>query len=230
MSNPFSSRAVAVFILAWTTACHPARTAPEPDVDTRQTSEALRIGSSVSAQAIQDRQIVRNGRMTLEVQRLDVARAGFERAAVAVAGQIVRSTAAEKRAEYLVRVPAARLDALMDSVATLGEVEARTVTTSDVTEQVVDLEARLNALRATRDRLRQLLERADEVQDVISVERELGRVQGELESLEGRLRLLQTQVAMSELSVRITQRPVLGPLGAIIVGATSLLGKLFVIR
>jgi hypothetical protein len=117
-----------------------------------------------------------------------------------------------------------------DSVTTLGDVESRTITASDVTEQLVDLDARLNALRATRDRLRQLLERADEVQDVISVERELGRVQGELESLEGRLELLRTQVAMSELSLRMTQEPVLGPLGAILAGAASLIGKLFVIR
>jgi hypothetical protein len=229
MRNPLRSRAVAVFVITWSMACHNARTAPEPDIESRQASQ-VRTTSALSAETVQERQIVRNGRLAVEVKTLDVARTRFESATAALSGQIIRSTTAEKRAEYLVRVPAARLDALMDSAAMVGEVDSRTVTASDVTEQLVDLEARLSALRATRDRLRQLLERADEVQDVISVERELGRVQGELESLEGRLQLMRTQVAMSELTVRITQKPVLGPLGAIVVGATTLLGKLFVWR
>jgi hypothetical protein len=168
--------------------------------------------------------------MAVEVRTLDAARTRLEGTIAALGGQVARSTRAEKRAEYLIRVPAARLDALMDSASTLGKVERRTVTSSDVTEQLVDLEARLDALRATRDRLRQLLERADEVQDVISVERELARVQGELESLEGRLQLLRTQVAMSELSLDISQQPVLGPLGIVIAGTAKLIGKLFVIR
>ena len=86
------------------------------------------------------------------------------------------------------------------------------------------------ALRATRDRLRQLLERAGNVQDVIAVERELARVQGEIESLEARLSVMRSQVALSELAVTLRQRPVLGPLGVVAAGAGTVLKKLFVWR
>jgi hypothetical protein len=177
------------------------------------------------------RQLVRRGRMDVEVVRLSAAQARLERALGTLGGRVAYlQTREDERAEYNLRVPADRLDALMDSVASLGEVETRTVSATDVTEQVVDAEARLSALRASRDRLRQLLERASTVQDVVTVERELARVQGELESLEGRLNALRGQVALSELSVSLRRRPVLGPLGLLLQGLGTLVAKLFVIR
>ena len=227
MRNP-GNAAVMVLMMLSAVACRGAQTAPTPDVDSRQAER--RAASTLSPELVQDRQIVRNGQMVVEVTQLDAARTRFEQATASLAGHVVTSRSEDKRAELLVRVPAARLHALMDSVSTLGDVEMRRVTSADVTDQLVDLEARLGAVRATRDRLRQLLERADEVQDVIAVERELGRVQADLESLEARLQLLRGQVAMSELSVRLRQEPVLGPLGVIVAGAAKLIGKLFVWR
>jgi hypothetical protein len=137
---------------------------------------------------------------------------------------------ADDHAEYLIRVPSDQLDALMDSVAALGKVEARAVGAVDVTDPVIDAQARLDALRGSRDRLRQLLERAGTVQDVIAVERELARVQGEVESLDARLNALRSQIALSDLAVRLERRLVLGPLGALIHGLGVVVGKLFVWR
>jgi hypothetical protein len=169
--------------------------------------------------------------MYVEVERVPVARLRLEHALTALGGRIADlQTNEDERAHYSLRVPSDRLDALMDSVATLGDVENRTISATDVTEQLVDATARLAALRASRDRLRQLLERASSVQDVVTVERELARVQGELESLEGRLNTLRGQVALAELSVSLHRRPVLGPLGLLLKGVATLLGKLFVVN
>jgi hypothetical protein len=176
-------------------------------------------------------QLIRRGRMGVGVDKLSDAQSRLERAVTSLAGHVARLEAREgSRAEYSLRVPADRLDALMDSAATLGKVESRTVGAEDVTEQVIDTEARLGALRASRDRLRQLLDRASSVQDVVAVERELARVQGEVESLEARLTALRGQVALSDLSVSLHQRPVLGPLGLVIAGLFTAVGKLFVWR
>jgi hypothetical protein len=167
--------------------------------------------------------------MRVEVERVGESRARLERSLVVLGGQIARFEAHEaERADYLLRVPSDRLEALMDSTAALGKVKARTLSAEDVTEQVIDAEARLGALRASRDRLRQLLERGSAVADVVTVERELARVQGELESLEGRLNALRGQVAMSELSVRLGRRQVPGPLGLVVLGAGALIKKLFI--
>jgi predicted nucleic acid-binding Zn-ribbon protein len=169
--------------------------------------------------------------MQVEVRDVAPAQARLERAVGALGGQVARVEAREdERADYVIRVPADRLAAAMDSAAALGRVESRTVSAEDVTERVLDAEARLGALRASRDRLRQLVERAATVQDVVAVERELARVQGELESLEARLNALRGQVAMSELAVGLRRPPVLGPLGLLLGGALRLIGKLFVWR
>ena len=177
------------------------------------------------------REIVRRGRMHVEVDDLAAARRRLEDALAALGGRVeLAEVTADERASYTLRVPANRLDAMMDSTAALGEVQSRTVSARDVTDQVVDTEARLAALRATRDRLRELLARASSVADVVSVERELARVQGELDSLEGRLQALRGEVALSELVVQLDRKQVLGPLGWLLRGAATVIEKLFVWR
>jgi uncharacterized protein DUF4349 len=129
-----------------------------------------------------------------------------------------------------VRVPAATLEDAMDSVATLGHVEKRQISADDVTEQVVDLGARVATRRAIRDRLRALLERAASISEIITVERELARVQGELDVLERRLEYLRGSASMAELSVdaRIKVRP--GPITRVVMQTGRLLEKLFILR
>ena len=208
----------------------PVVTSPSPaSFDAAQRPDAVLSAASPEAQP--SRQIVRRGQIEARVASLGAASDRLGRATSAVGAQLTRSTIEEReRATFSIRVPPDRLDALMDSVATLGEVESRSVGVEDITERVIDAEARLGALRATRDRLRQLLERAGNVQDVIAVERELARVQGEIESLEARLSVMRSQVALSELAVTLRQRPVLGPLGVVAAGAGTVLKKLFVWR
>ena len=177
------------------------------------------------------RQLIRRGQMSADVADLGEARRRVEGAASALGAQVehvhIRETS---RAEYVLRVPPDRLETLMDSVAAVGEVSSRAVSADDVTDHILDAEARLDALRATRDRLRQLLERASTVQDVISVERELARVQGDLESLDARLQAMKGQVAMSKLDVHLRRPPVLGPLGVLLNGVWTVVEKLFIWR
>ena len=204
----------------------PAATSPRqkmaaPDDNRREQ------GDGVLAQ----RQLIRRGYIGVAVADLAPARVRLERTVAAMGAQVSHTQVSDdSRAEYSLRVPPAQLGPLMDSVAALGNVETRTISAEDVTEAVVDAEARLAALRASRDRLTQLLERANSVQDVIAVERELARVQGDIESLEARLQAMKGQVAMSELTIRMWRRPVLGPLGVLLSGAATLVQKLFIWR
>jgi len=127
-------------------------------------------------------------------------------------------------------VPSTSLDASLDSLARIGKVESRSITATDVTDEARDLDARVATLRATRDRLRQLLERAASVSDIAAVETQLARVQQDLETLEGRLKSMRTDVALSELSLNIEQRRVLGPLGLVAAGLAWVVEKLFILR
>jgi hypothetical protein len=109
-------------------------------------------------------------------------------------------------------------------------VESRSTFASDVTEQHADLSTRLANNLALRDRLKLLLDRAQDVEDVLAIERELTRVQSEVETMQASHERLDSQIALSELSVGLERRQILGPLGYVAYGLWWGISKLFVIR
>ena len=113
----------------------------------------------------------------------------------------------------VLRIPAENYDQLMESVEASGTVKHREVKSEDVTEEVVDLQARLRNLRVQRDRLRDLYESANETEDVLRVGQRLSEVQGEIERTEGRLEVLENQVAYSTVRIEITEEPPEGRIG-----------------
>ena len=140
-------------------------------------------------------------------------------AAVAHAARTVQ-TLAEQAGGHLqesdarsitVRVPAARFDEVLVKIATLGEVVERSIKASDVTEQVQELDLRLDNARKTRERLVEHLSKSAEMKDTLEIEKELARVTAEIEVLEGKLRFLKSQIAMSTIRVELNsptpQRP-----------------------
>ena len=189
------------------------------------------VAQSAAPVSVEDsRLLVRHGAIDVVVD--DVARGSARAQAVLVesGGYVERGQLGERSASFTLRVPEKVLDATLDSLATLGSVASRTVSAQDVTEEAIDLDARLQSLIATRDRLRKLQETATSVADVVTVERELGRVQGEVDSLEGRLKHLRSSAALATIELSIRQKIVLGPLGVIAKGLGTFLSKLFVWR
>jgi len=128
------------------------------------------------------------------------------------------------------RIPKQDLVPVMDGLAMLGKVTSRNVQIKDVTEQWIDLQAKIKNMRALRDRLRNLLQQAKNVKEMLEVEKELTRVQTELDSLEGKIKAMQKHVAYSKLTVRIRQKSIPGPIGAVGKGAWWGIKKLFILK
>jgi hypothetical protein len=106
------------------------------------------------------------------------------------------------------KVPASRFDELTEGLAPLGRLQFVNVGAEDVSEEFVDLTARVANGRRLEDRLVELLRtRTGKLQDVLSVERELARVREEIERMEGRLRFLKTSAQLSTLSVNLYEPP-----------------------
>ncbi|MCG3131573.1 MAG: hypothetical protein FLDDKLPJ_02377 [Phycisphaerae bacterium] len=101
----------------------------------------------------------------------------------------------------VLRIPAERFDDALRQAEALGEVSHREVKALDVTEEYVDLDARLRSAEKLRDRLLALLEKTDDVKAMLEVERELGRVNEEIERLTGRMNALRNKVAYSAISI-----------------------------
>lgn len=110
------------------------------------------------------------------------------------------------------RVPPAELDDVVADLAALGDERSRRLSSEDVTDAVVDLEARLATQRASVDRVRALLGQADELGEVVLIEGELTRRTADLESLQARLEALTAQVDLSTITVRFDSEggPVVG--------------------
>lgn len=196
-----------------------------------QVEPARAIALDAPAVAAGDaRMLVRRAAMDVVVEDVAAAAARVQSVLVQSGGYVERGQLGERSASFTLRVPEKALDATLDSLATLGSVASRTVSAQDVTEEAIDLDARLQSLIATRDRLRKLHDSATSVTEVIAVERELGRVQGEVDSLEGRLKHLRSSAALATVELSIRRKIVLGPLGVIAQALGSVITKLFVWR
>jgi hypothetical protein len=101
-----------------------------------------------------------------------------------------------------VRVPAEKFRSALATVMKVGDVLGRNVSVRDVTQEYYDLEIRLRNAEVVRQRLEQLLAKADKVEDALAVERQLERVAGDLERLKGELKLLRELVSFSTITVR----------------------------
>ena len=99
------------------------------------------------------------------------------------------------------RVPVDRFDEVWSEVLTLGPVVSRELSADDVTDQFTDLSLRVNTLRATRDRLQELLATATEERDKLELVQQIHRITEQLEVLEAQVRTLADLAALSRLTV-----------------------------
>lgn len=102
-----------------------------------------------------------------------------------------------------VRVPSAQFRPVLTAIAALGSVLDQTVNAADVTDQVVDLQARLATAKASADRVRALMAQAHDLGEVASLEHEVTVRETTVEQLEGTLQVVQDQVALATISARI---------------------------
>ena len=106
-----------------------------------------------------------------------------------------------------VKIPAKGYGGALDDIADLGEVQDMRETSQDVTEEYVDLQARLeNAIKLEQRILGLLAESTGTIDDILHVEKELAAVREDIERLEGRKRYLDSRISMSTISVDLHEK------------------------
>jgi hypothetical protein len=188
--------------------------ATKGDVTTKSTPQAG-AGSAAGPLAHEDhRKVIRTGRIELLVATYDDARAKID-ALVAAAGGYVDSTSVNRRQDsvsdgvIVVRLPQTAFGDVIPKLKDIGEVLSETTNAADITEEYVDISARLASAQVLEKRLLELASARDgKIEQVLEVERELARVRGEVEGYQGHLRQWNDQIAMSTLTLSIaTKRP-----------------------
>lgn len=145
----------------------------------------------------------------LEVEDLDDSVGLLEEKAKDMGGFVSYSSINKRErnphATVTLRVPADKFYLMLDEIEEAGEVEYRSTSEEDVTRRYIDLEARINNLTSQEKRLTEILQMADNVTDVLSVEQELERVRGEIEALTGEFNYLKNQVNMATISIHLSE-------------------------
>jgi hypothetical protein len=155
--------------------------------------------------------IARTSQLTLITKEFDKARGALEdilKRHRGYLGQLDVNAPADgqRMLTATLRVPADQLDPTMSEIKKLGAVESESQSGEDVTQQSVDLDARLNNARNTEQRLTALLhDRTGKMTDVLAVEKEMDRVRGEIEQMEAEKKTLVNRVDFATLNVTLRE-------------------------
>ena len=176
--------------------------------------------TSVSLPTVGPR-VIKNARLTVEVgrDRLPDAVQDVVGIAEGAGGFVLSTELSDERAgtgTIVVRVPAEEFEGALASIGDLGDVERRTVSGEDVSEEFVDLEARLRNFEAQEAVLLRLMDRATTIGETIRVQRELTGVQLEVERIRGRLRFLEDRTSLGTITVGMREA------GAVVASQTTL--------
>ncbi|MFO0896165.1 MAG: DUF4349 domain-containing protein [Pirellulales bacterium] len=161
-------------------------------------------------QASGDRKIIYNASLDLVVSDFSALETQLPDLVRGAQGYISEAQSDQQQGErtsgsWVVRIPSGDFDGFLQKVADLGVVEARRVTTEEVTEEYVDLEARIANKQKMEERVLEIIkQRSGPLAEVLQLEAELSRIREEIERMQGRLRLLSNQRALA--TVRISAR------------------------
>lgn len=111
---------------------------------------------------------------------------------------------AEAKATLTLKVPPPKFEPLMSDLGRLGSLESEEVKTEDVTQQVIDLDARIKAAQSSLDRSQLLLDGAKSLTEIVAGENEVAKRQAEVESLRGQQQTLAKKVDLATIVLTLT--------------------------
>ncbi|HMV86440.1 MAG TPA: DUF4349 domain-containing protein [Blastocatellia bacterium] len=161
-----------------------------------------------------ERKIIRNADLTLELDAPEQAQRRITSIAEKHGGFVVNSESRQNDGDLqsspktsvtvIARVPAAKFAEAVEEIQQLaGRVLYRKDAGQDVTEEFIDLEARIRAKRALEAQFMEIMKRAQKVSEALEVQTQISEVRAEIERMEGRRRFLENQAALSTITVRL---------------------------
>jgi Domain of unknown function (DUF4349) len=161
-----------------------------------------------------DRMVIRTAKLSLQVGDVEQALARTREIAQAGGGFLSASNTRLEQdrtvADLTIQVRADALDSSLQALRGLGKVESETSGSQDVTEEYVDLDANLRNLQASESAILRLLDRAQRIEDVISLQRELTNVRGQIQRLQGRKTYIERRTDMATINVSLHLPPAEG--------------------
>lgn len=158
-----------------------------------------------------NRKLIYKANLEMEVENYDKAQNEVKAMTASSGGYVLQfsenQSTGQRGGTFVIKVPASGFSSLLSKLDGIKNKKIiRNVQGQDVTEEYVDLTARLKARQAVEARLLSFMEKATKADELISFSTELGKVQTEIEQIQGRMRYLDQNVALSTIEVRVYQR------------------------
>lgn len=170
-------------------------------------------GRASSAPKVSASHIIRTASLTVRVKdvpkALDEARATTENAGGYVGNETTtRDDEGHERTRVVLRVPVDRYTEVLTELEGAGRLIERSAKAQDVTDQVVDVESRIKSQRASVARIRELMDRATKLSDVVTLEGELSTRQADLEALLAQQTSLKDRTSLATITLSLSETPV----------------------
>lgn len=169
--------------------------------------EAAAERAAENEEASPERRIIYTGHLRVQVQDFDESRALFlalieKHKGYITSAEVIGQTGTSRTANWSVRVPVADFQKFVDAASDLGVQESFRTESQDVTEEYVDLEARIKNKRIQEERLNEMMRTAEgKIEELLKLEQEITRVRGEIEQIQGRLNYLSRLTTMATVHV-----------------------------
>lgn len=160
---------------------------------------------------VYERKLTKNGTIRFETSNLNKTKQLIIGTVSALQGYVSNDNISESdnRTEntLTVRVPADKTDSLIAVIeSSAAKIDYKNIDVQDVTEQFIDLDTRVKTKKEVESRYRELLTKANTVEEILKIEEQIGNIRTEIESAEGRLRYLSNQVQFSTLNVTFYEK------------------------
>ncbi|GCB45260.1 DUF4349 domain-containing protein [Streptomyces sp. NL15-2K] len=157
--------------------------------------------------------IIRTASLTVQVKdvpkALDAARSTTENAGGYVGDEsTTRDEEGRERTRVVLRVPVDEYDEVLTDLQGAGKLLERTAKAQDVTDQVVDVDSRIKSQRASVARVRELMDQATKLSDVVTLEGELSRREADLEALLAQQASLKDRTSLATITLSLSETPV----------------------
>lgn len=177
------------------------------------TASGSSMGTTALEPAAEDsRKLIRNASLTIRTAQYDADLEALTGLVKSMGGYIEstyqsgdQESGSARSNSMTLRIPSDKLDEFLNGLDSVGRVVDRSESSTDMTVQYADNEARLATLRAKMERLNELLEKAETVEDLISIESAIADTQYSIDSYETRQRTIDRQVDMSEVDVYLRE-------------------------
>ena len=176
------------------------------------------VAPSDAGATLKDRKVIQNGQLSLRVESVEKTIGDIKMVALSKSGRVDNisydnsGNFSNKQATLTVRVPADKFEESMQALKSLAiKIENENVSTSDVTAQFVDIEARLKNLRSAEKQYQEIMDDATKIPDILQVSNRLFEVRQEIEQLEAQKESLTGEVDMSTIIAQLTSEPEVSP-------------------